>query len=167
MVRLGTTLAFFGFGSAVLHLMRWQFTILQWSGPMQPALGLSIGGLGAAIVLIKVLTSKDEPAEQPGAPGQFAQPPAPGFPPGPQQFGAPQPYGPQQFGPPSAPQPMAAPPFSPPVGMPQSYGPPSGQQPVPQQPQGFAPQNQPAFGDPPFGGPPYGPQGGQQFGPRG
>jgi hypothetical protein len=162
MIRLGTTLAFFGFGSAVLHLMGWQFTILQWSGTMQPALGLSIGGLGAAIVLIKVLTSKDEPDEQPAVPGQFAQPAAAGFPPGPQQFGPPQPFGPppgapsgmpQSFGPPSGPQQYGAP---------QSFGPPSGPQPVPQQPQAFAPQAQP-----PFGAPPFGPQGGQQYGPRG
>jgi hypothetical protein len=168
MIRFGTFLAFLGFGSALLHFTSVQFRLLMWSEPMQPVLGLSIGAAGAVILLIKVLVSKDSDEQEApaGAPGQYA--PAPGFAPGQQPYGAP-----QSYGPPSGPQPVGAPQqFAPPAGqqpmaMPQSYGPPAGQQqfaPPSGQQQFGAPQGYPQNGTPPAQ---FGPQGGQQFGPRG
>jgi hypothetical protein len=169
MIRFGTFLAFLGFGSALLHFTSVQFRLLMWSEPMQPVLGLSIGAAGAVILLIKMLVSKDSEDEAPaGAPGQYGPPP--GFAPGQQPYGAP-----QSYGPPSGPQPVGAPapqPFAPqpapqPMAMPQSYGPPAGQQSYgqPSGPQQFGPpQGYPQNGMPPAQ---FGPQGGQQFGPRG
>ncbi len=169
MIRFGTFLAFLGFGSALLHFTSVQFRLLMWSEPMQPVLGLSIGAAGAVILLIKMLVSKDSEDEAPAgapaaAPGQYGPPP--GFAPGQQPYGAP-----QSYGPPSGPQPVGAPApqsFAPqPTGMPQSYGPPAGQQSFgpPSGPQQFGPpQGYPQNGAPPAQ---FGPQGGQQFGPRG
>lgn len=162
MIRLGTILAFFGFGSALLHFTSVQFKLLFWSEPMQPVLGLSVGAAGAVIILIKVLVSKDSEEEAPaGAPGQYGPPPgvAPGQP---MPYGAaPGPYGPQPVGmPQSYGQPQS---YGPPSG-PQQFGPPSGPQQGPQQfgpPQGYP---QPQNGMPPAQ---FGPQSGQQFGPRG
>jgi hypothetical protein len=166
MIRLGTILAFFGFGSALLHFTSVQFNLLLWSEPMQPVLGLSVGAAGAVIILIKVLVSKDSEEEAPaGAPGQYGPPP--GVAPG-----QPMPYGaaPAPYGPPSGPQPVGMPQsygqpqsYGPPSG-PQQFGPPSGPQQGPQQfgpPQGYP---QPQNGMPPAQ---FGPQSGQQFGPRG
>ncbi|WP_291408800.1 hypothetical protein [Actinophytocola sp.] len=133
MYRLGAVLAIFGFGSALLHFTSVQFKLLMWSEPMQPGLGLAIGGVGAVVLLVKVLVTKEEPEQPaPAGPPQYGQPP--------QAFGQP-PAGPQQFGPP--PQGFAP---QGPQGPPQGFPP----RPAPQgAPQQFGPQ----------GGPPHGPRG--------
>lgn len=176
MMRFGTFLAFVGFGSAVLHFTSIQFRVLFWAEQYQPALGLGIGALGAVIIILKVVTSKEHQEEpepfgplpdENDAPQQFFGPP-PGQQSDPRQP-VPQPGG--QFPPPG---PMGPPPghepapqhFAPQQPAPQHFAP---QQPVPQPAPQFAPQQQ--FGPqgfPPPGQPygqPYGP-GGQQFGPR-
>jgi hypothetical protein len=101
MIRFGLLLAVLGFGSAIMHFTDVQFRLLMWSEPMQPTLGIVIGAVGAVLLVVKVITSKDEDAQpQPSGPpmGQqqaFAQG-------APQSYGPPS--GPQQFGPPSGPQ---------------------------------------------------------------
>lgn len=158
MNRLGAVLALFGFGSALLHFTGYQFRLLMWADGIQPFFGLGLGALGAVLLLIPMLTNKDEPAQ-----GGYGQPPgAPGGPvpggPAPQAA-----FGQQGFPPPGGPAPA-----SPPGGFPQQpgYGPPQGG--FPQQP---APAGQPgAFGPPPGGHqPPAPPQGPppQNFGPQG
>lgn len=111
MLRLGAVLALLGFGSALLHFTSVQFRLLMWAEPMQPVLGLSIGGAGAVLLLIKVLTAKEEPAPpaQPMAAPSFGGPAGQQFgpPPGQPHYGAPAPqpgtppqgFGPQGFGP--------------------------------------------------------------------
>ena len=49
MIRFGTLLAFLGFGSAILHFTSMQFRLLMWAEPMQPLLGLGIGGLPTGV----------------------------------------------------------------------------------------------------------------------
>lgn len=131
MIRLGTLLTFFGVGSALLHYTSMQFRLLEWSEPMQPALGLALGGVGVALILIKLVLNKNSEKQQPGGYGR----PGAGHPaPGPQygqapQFGQPQQFG--QFPPPpvpygqgpQGPQPVGAPP--------QQFGPQGFQQPNP------------------------------------
>ncbi len=160
MIRFGLVLALFGLGSALLHFTSVQFRLLMWSEPWQPGLGLGIGAVGAAVLAIKIVVSKDSDGEQPPAAVAGAQ----SYGPPPQQFGPP---APQQFGPPPVQQ------FAPPSGPP-SYGPPSGPQPVAPYgpPQQFAPPAPQQFGAapgyPPNGEPPFGPQGpAQPFGRRG
>ena len=128
MIRFGLLLAVLGFGSAIMHFTDVQFRLLMWSEPMQPTLGIVIGAVGAVLLVVKVITSKDEDAQ----PQQSYGPP-----PGQQQAfaqGAPQSYGPpsgpQQVGPPSGPQQQ---PYGAPQGQPQngqqSFGPQGPQQP--------------------------------------
>jgi hypothetical protein len=124
MIRFGLLLAVLGFGSAIMHFTDVQFRLLMWSEPMQPTLGIVIGAVGAVLLVVKVITSKDEDAQP-----QQAGPPA-----GQQQAfaqGAPQSYGPpsgpQQFGPPQAQPPYGAPQGQPQNGQ-QSFGPQGPQQ---------------------------------------
>ncbi len=169
MIRFGTLLTVLGLGSALLHFTSVQFRLLIWSEPYQPVLGLSIGAAGVALIIVKVVTSKDSPEQAaPGSePAQFGPPPA-------APHGAQQAYGaPQSYGPPSGPQPVGAQPSVPQPAAPQSFGAPQGYGPLQPYgpPQHYPPQApaQPQNGQGPYGGPPqFGPQGGpQQFGPRG
>lgn len=145
MARFGAFLALIGFGSALLHFTDIQFTLVIWAEPMQPFLGLGVGGVGALILLI-VMASRKEPEAQPAGPQPVAyQPPVA------------QPYGPP---PGSQPLPRRVPhqPFAqqPPREMP-PQGPPPPQGPWP-------PQYRPRTGphSPPGGPAPFGPGG--QFG---
>jgi len=157
MIRLGLVLALFGFGSALLHFTSVQFRLLMWAEPMQPTLGIALGGAGVLLIVIRVATSKDSGGEAPAGPA-YDQPPAAAPFAGQQSYGppsGPQPAAPfagqHSYGPPSGPQQ-----FAPPAG-PQQYGQPA--------PQGYGPpQGYPQNGEPPA----FGPQGPQQrFGPRG
>jgi hypothetical protein len=153
MARFGAFLAFIGFGSALLHFTDIQFKLVIWAEPMQPYLGLGIGGLGALILLI-VMASRKEPEEQPAGPQPVAyEPPM-------AQAQPAQPYGPPSAAPP-LPRRVPHQPFAqqPPQGMPLQGMPPQGPPPPYRPP---APQR---YGPPPPGGPaPYGQPG--QFGPR-
>lgn len=125
MIRLGTLLTFFGVGSALLHFTSVQFRLLMWSEPMQPALGFALGGVGVALILVKLVLNKKSEQKQPGGYG----PPPAGYPA--PHYGQPQQFAqPQQFGQPAQ--------FPPPPGQ---YGPePQGPQPVGAPPQQFGPQ---------------------------
>lgn len=179
MTRLGALLALLGFGSAVVHFLNVrQFALMAWAAPWQPFLGLGVGAVGAVLLLIPMLTNKDQSAERaaegygaPGGPAQqasFGQQgfPPPASPPG----GFPQPA-PQGYGPPPASPPGGFPrqpagygaPASPPGGFP----PPGNYPPIPQQGPQYGPR--PPQGPPPPRGPvqDFGPQGGPPFGPQG
>ncbi|HEV7649257.1 MAG TPA: hypothetical protein VGP26_13950 [Actinophytocola sp.] len=151
MIRLGTLLVFFGLGSALLHLTSVQFRLLMWAEPMQPAMGLALGGAGVVVIVLKLLLGKNSeaPAGAPAAPPAGARVGAP-------QYGQPQQFAQAQFGQAQVGQPYGQP-ATPPPGQfpppPARYGPPSGARPVPQ----LAPQPGPQ----PVGAPP------QQFGPQG
>src|SRR5262245_43699458 len=134
MMRFGTFLAFVGFGSALLHFTSVQLRLLIWAEPFQPGLGLGIGALGAVVIIIKVMTSKEHTEEagpfgppmdeHGGQPQQFFGPP-PGqqSDPRPQQSYQQQPqYQPHQ-------QPVPGGQYPPPGPM----GPQPGHQPAPQQ----------------------------------
>lgn len=173
MIRLGVVLALFGFGSALLHFTSVQFTLLMWAEPMQPALGLVLGGAGVVVLVLKIILTKEEPAQDTAQqnfgppPGGYAPPPdvqrpqgQPAFQP---QF---QPQaGPQQSGPPLIPQAPAEPVLGRPQFAPHTAGMP---RPVPQAPHPGVPQFPPApqqFGPGPQQ--PFGPQGGAPLDPRG
>ncbi len=130
-VRLGGFLALFGFGSALLHFTDVQFKLLMWSEPYQPTLGLIVGGVGALLMLVPILMSKDQPeVAQPAA--AYPPPGAPaGAPAGPAPAG-------MSYGPPSGPQPM-------PGAIPQQ-GPQYGQRPPQGPPQQWGPQGPQQFG---------------------
>jgi len=132
MVRLGGIMMFLGFVSAILHFTSRQLVLLMWSEPMQPALGLILGGGGVLVVVLAMVMSKDKDAPAQPVPG------APGFAP-PQGFQQQQP-GP--MAPNSGPMPAMQAPMQqpmPPQGYPQQpgYGAPQG---YPQQPGHGAPQ---------------------------
>ncbi|MFI7680227.1 hypothetical protein [Actinophytocola sp. NPDC049390] len=165
MTRLGAILAFFGFGSVVLHLMGRQFRVLMWTEEWQPFLGLGLGALGVVFLLIPTLMNKDKPAEP--SPGYGPPPAAPAGPP-------PAGYGPPPASPPGGlpQQPgYGPPPANPAGGFPQQAtpaGPPGGYPPpIPRQGPQFGPR--PPQGPPPPRGPgqDFGPQGGPPFGPHG
>lgn len=145
MVRFGVFLAFIGFGSALLHFTGFQFKLLMWAAPMQPFLGLGIGG-GALIMLI-VLATRKNPEEQPAGPQPVAYEPPITYAPLAQPYGSP---------PPASPLPRRVPhqPFAqqPPQEMPRQ-GP---------RPQGPRPRQYRAPHSPPAGPAPFGPGG--QFG---
>ena len=151
MLRFGAVLAFFGFGSALLHFTDFQLQLLAWAEKWQPWLGLVMGGVGALFLLIGTLRDKGDAAEQPAAP---------------------QGYGPQAgYGPPPASPPggFAQPPAGHGAPVPgYGYPPPgAGQPPIPQQGPQYGPR--PPQGPPPPRGPvqDFGPQGGPPSRPQG
>jgi hypothetical protein len=166
MYRIAGFLMFVGFVSAILHFTSVQLRILIWSEPLQPLLGLGLGGLGVVFLLIAKATDSSPKSTnaypQQNAPGQPypgqvphpgqaypGQVPHPGYPqqqtPGP-GFAQPAPG----YAPPMPPTPpmQATPPVPqyqtpqyPPNGYPQpGYPQPGYPQAQPYPPQGFGPQ---------------------------
>ncbi|MGQ0839746.1 hypothetical protein [Actinokineospora sp.] len=125
-----------GFGSVLLGFTDFQFTIVSWAEPWQPAAGLAIGGVGVLIAVLLVAFQKN-PAES-AAPQQVAG--QPGYPQSPPQ-GYPQQGYPQQGYPQQGLPPQGYPQHGYPQ-QPQGYGPPPGyQQPFTPQP-GYPPPGQ-------------------------
>ena len=182
-----TLLIVFGFGSAGLSFIGFNFRILAWADAYQPGAGLIIGSVGLLLLILTVMFSKDSPAptapgyqQDPSAPQGFAQPgghpqqghPQPGYPQGapvspPQGFAQP---GPQGYAPQGhAPQGYGQQGYGAPVSPPQGFA-----QPVPPHghPQG-APVSPPqGFPQQPYQQQPYPQQQGQyappqSFGPQG
>jgi hypothetical protein len=85
MMRLATILMVLGFGSALLHFTDIQLSLMMWSEPMQPALGLIVGAVGlvVAVAVVVIKNNKAKGAQAPraahpqqpyGQPGQGQSP---------------------------------------------------------------------------------------------
>ncbi len=84
---IGVFMIIIGFGSLILEQFGLQFKVLAWADPYQPWVGILLGVIGIAIVVLgMVLGKKDDQPQQPPFPQQ------------PYQAGPGQPYqgGPQQ-----------------------------------------------------------------------
>lgn len=76
MVSIGFALVVFGFGSLILEQFNMQFRILAWAQDFQPWLGIVLGLVGVALVVLGYMRGKNQgQAQQP--PSSQGQPPFP------------------------------------------------------------------------------------------
>ena len=81
MMRIGILFAVLGFGSFILEQFNRSFLLISWADDMQPTLGIVLGLVGVALIVVSLVLNRSKAAPQPQQ--QFAQqPPAPGAPQG-------------------------------------------------------------------------------------